>query len=439
MLKLALPIAFQNLLLSSAHLIDTAMIIGLGNAATAAIGIAGRWMFLLNLGIFGVSSAAATLVSQYWGAKEYSRIQNTLGVALLVAVSFGVVFNAGAFFVPEAMMSVFTNEAEVITLGAEYLRSVSFYAVFITFSGILGAVLRATEDVITPLVAAVVGNVTDTALSFFLIYGKLGLPALGMKGAAYGTWIAAVLQCSLLIVMAFARKSMVFAAPRELFRMERVFVKKFFSVASPVILNELFWAVGTNIYSMVLARQGNENYAAYTTFAAVQEMSFVFFVGVCHACAIMTGKSIGEGKLREARKIANRFVIVTPLMGVLVGAGMILLRNPVLSLLPIETEGARQTTAVLLLMYGFWLPVRMIPYTSIVGVFRAGGDVKVGLFYDLFSLYALGIPIVLVFGLAIKVSFPLLVFLMFAGEDVVKTVLCLFRMRSGKWIHVLTD
>ena len=221
--------------------------------------------------------------------------------------------------------------------------------------------------------------------------------------------------------------------------MTKDFVRRFSVVCLPVVLNEVAWAIGTNIYAMVFARQGNEAYAGYTIFSSIEQIAFVFFVGVCHACSIMTGKTIGEGNSSGAYKLAKKFVIMTPIVGIVTGTVLIFIRNPLLSLLEIETQGAFDIASKLVMIYSLWLPIRNIPYTLIVGTFRAGGDTKAGIFYDCISLYMLGVPVVAILGLIVKVDFEYLLVAMYLCEDIPKIIMSLYRFKSKKWIRNLTD
>ena len=164
----------------------------------------------------------------------------------------------------------------------------------------------------------------------------------------------------LLFARAVHKKGIIIAPLRELLDFDKAFARKYFAVATPVIGNEALWAVGTNIYVMVLARQGAENYAGYTMYNSVEQLVFVFFVGMCHACAIMVGKAVGEGKLEDAYQTARKFMVATPFVAAAAGLLLILVRNPILGLLPVETEGARQVAADLLFIYACWMPVRQI-------------------------------------------------------------------------------
>lgn len=438
MLRLALPISLQNMLTSCAALIDTAMVVGLGNAATAAVGVAGRWTFFLNLFLFGFCSGSSALISQYWGARDKKNIHRTFGLAVLCALAAAVVYNVGALLFARPMIRLFTPEAEVISAAVEYLRTACFGAVFLSFNMLAGAALRSTEDVVTPLLCSGVSVAANTALNYLLIYGKLGLPAMGVQGAALATVLSTALGSVLLFLLARHKRGIIIAPLRELMDFGRDFVRRYFAVALPVIGNEALWAVGTNVYIMVLARQGAENYAGYTMYNSVEQLVFVFFVGMCHACAIMVGKSVGEGEVDEAYHTAKRFMAATPVVAAIVGLALILVRNPILGLLPVETEGARKVASDLLLIYACWMPVRQIPYIAIVGSFRAGGDTRTGFYYDMITVFLCGVPVVAVLGLVVHVPFQMLVLSMFVAEDMVKILLCVRRFRSRLWIRRLT-
>ncbi len=437
MFRLALPIALQNLLTSSAQLVDTAMVVGLGNSATAAVGVAIRWSFLLNIGLFGISSGCATLASQAWGAKDDSSIQRSYGIGLLLSALLGLLYTLGCVCMPQAMIRVFTSEAPVIEQGAVYLSTVGWYGVFVAFSMISATLMRATGNVVTPLLCAVVSVLTNSVLNYGLIYGKLGLPNLGLRGAALATVTAAAVQALLLFLIGKLKKEHIFSSLRGIFAFTRPFLAQFFRIMTPTLGNELSWAIGTNIYMMVFARQGSENFAAYTIFSSVEQLSFIFFIGICHACAIMVGKTIGEGELESAYTQAKRFVRMMPLVGIAMGLLMVALRYPVSGLLPIETDFVRENVAKLLLVYACFLPFRPVPYICIVGIFRAGGDTKTGMFIDSFCLYCMSIPAVLILGFAVHVPFWLLIAAMYFFEDCIKIILCLRHFKLRRWIRRL--
>lgn len=438
MLRLALPIALQQLLVSCAQLVDTAMVTSLGNVVVSSVGVSSRWIFLMNLFYFGISSGTAAMIAQFWGAKEKENIRKSYGIALIFGAVVAVIFTAAMFFFPAQLTRIFTSEKAVIDTAPQYMRIAAFMAPFAAFNQVTCVALRSTEKVNPPLYTSIVSVALNTCLNYILINGKLGLPAMGIKGAAIATLTSTAVQAILLFAVIRTSKDIYNAKFSEFFNLTKSFFRRFSVVCLPVVLNEVAWAAGTNIYSMVFARQGSEAYAGYTIFSSIEQIAFVFFVGICHACSIMTGKTIGEGNESSAYKLAKKFVVMTPLIGVATGAVLALSRNSILSLLNIETQAAFDLASSLILIYCMWLPFRNIPYTLIVGTFRAGGDTKIGIVYDLVSLYFIGAPVVVYLGLVAKVDFIYLLIAMYLCEDIPKILLSLHRFRSKKWIRNLT-
>lgn len=439
-LALALPIAFQNLLTSCATLIDTVMVLRLGsNAATAAMGVASRFSFLLNVICFGFASGCASLLSQYWGKKDRRGICAAFGLVLCVSMGFGMLYAAALFLFPQSLAGIFVDDAVTASLAGSYLKVFSIGVPFVVFSQIMCISLRSVERVFIPLISSAASVVVNTAMNFCFIEGRFGFPRLGVQGAAIGSVAGYIVQTMILLFFLLFRNTPLSGRRADYFSFRKPFVVKYFKVALPTLLNETMWAVGANIYTMILARQGTENYAGYTLYDTVQQIFFVFFVGICSACSVMTGMQVGRGDRDGAYRVAKRFAVLTPVMGVILGGILILIRTPLLRCLPIETEGARAVASGCLLFYGFWIAMRMIPYTMICGIFRAGGDTRSGCFFDLFGLYALGIPALFITAQFIRPSnFVVLVAVMFMAEDIVKGILCVRHFRSKKWIKQLT-
>ncbi len=437
MLALALPIALQNLLSSCGYLVDTAMVVGLGNAATSAIGVATRWSFFMNVALFGVCSGCSTLVAQYWGAGRREEIRRTTGLAFAAAGAVAAFYIIMAFCFSTRMMRLFTAETAVIEAGAAYIPIASFNVLLSGLTLVAGSCMRATEDVRSPFIASSCGVFVNTFLNYCLIYGHFGLPRLGLRGAALATAASGAVQLTVILTLAVRRRSVFLGRPSELFRWSGGFIRRYISVAAPILGNEVMWALGMSIYAMILARQGSESYSAYTIANSVKEIFFVFFVGLCNACAIMVGKVVGEDRPDEAYRLARRFLIAIPLMSAVLGALEIAARVPILSLMDIETEGARLTAARLLLLEGLLMPLVNLPYIAVVGIFRAGGDTKYGFFADTVSVYGLGIPTLAALAFFTETPFVLLILAMNLSENILKSALCLRRFRSRRWIRRL--
>ena len=438
MLALAIPIALQNMLASCAGLVDTGMVARLGNVATSAVGIGGKWSFVLQMITFGFCSGGSVLISQYWGAQDHKGVRRAYSLGMGLCLVAAVVYNVAAALFPYEMMCLFTDEEAVRLAGAQYLGTVCWGALPLSFATIANMARRCTEDVRTPLVISGISVCVNTFFNWCLIYGKCGLPQMGLQGAAVATVISQIVQAVLVLWVGLRQKHYTLYGLSELFRIPAEFAKKYFHVALPVICNETLWCVGFNIYAIIYAHQGSENYAAYTLYSSIENLVFVFFVGACNACSIMIGKSIGQGLLEDARAIARKMLAVFAVMGAVLGGALFAIRWPVINLMGVESAYTAALTAAILAFYCCWCPLRQLNYVLVVGILRAGGDTRISALLDVGVTLLWGAPWCFLLAYVFKVPFMWMVCGTFIAEDVLKLPLCLWRMKSGKWLHTLT-
>ncbi len=436
--KLALPISLQSMLAASFHLIDTAMVVQLGSVSTAALGVSGRWFFMLNLIFFGFASGMGVLVSQYWGIKDIKTIRKSFGLGVSSTFLSGCFFSLALFIFTPQMLNVFTADKVVIAEGAKYMRIACWTFIPMSIAFIFSNLLRSTENVILPLVVTILSVVMNTFMNFVLIFGNFGFPQMGIRGAAIATLISAIFQMVLMVSVSYIKKNIAAAKLRELFDFDKSFVKKYYLLALPVLANEVLWALGVNVYNMVLGRLGSENYAAFTIYGSIEQLFFTFFIGVCSACAVIIGKMVGRGEMNEAYESAKKFMIYGTLLSFAMGLLVLLLRNPIIALLNVPEVSTAQMVSKLLLIYAFAVPFYILPYIAIVGVFRAGGDTKVGLVYDMINVWLIGVPFVAITGLLLKWQFEY-VFIAMWTEHIIKSIMCIKYFRSRKWIRRVTD
>lgn len=440
-LRLALPIAFQNMLTSSFSLVDTLMVSMLGDISLAAAGMAGQWSWLLNIFLFGVSSGAAVFISQYYGVDDRKGIHRTAGIAITSGFILGAVFMAAACLFPHSVMRIFGKEEAVIAEGVAYLRIAGFSYFAVVINGVWSAVLRSTAQVKLPMYVALITTVENAVLNYFLIFGGFGWNGLGIKGAALATVISAWTGAILLIAISMRKGNILYAPFKELFGFTRNGIVLFYKKALPVMFNESMWGLGTFCYNAIFGALGYENYEAVTIIRTFESIAFAFFIGLCNASCIMVGKSVGEGKIERAWKDALRFSVLTPVISAVVGWVIILFRVPLVNIFNLSgniSESVIGTAQMLLLVYALELPLRNIPYSTIVGVFRSGGDVTTGVRYDLICLWGIALPATLLTAFVLQLPFPIVFAAMYLFDDGVKSVLCIRHFRSAKWLNPVT-
>ena len=441
-LRLAIPIALQNLLISSFSLIDTLMVGQLGDVALSAVGMAGQWSWMLNIALFGVISGTSLYISQYWGVRDIDGIHRTYGIALTSAVLIATAFALSGLLIPGGIVSIFNRDPAIIDAGSAYLSIAALSYPAVAISNILSTVLRSTERVRLPLAVSGVTAVGNAVLNYTLIFGKFGLPAMGVRGAALATVISSWMGPLLLLLFSSFQKNILITSPARLFRFKRAQVGAFYRRAAPIILNESLWGLGTVIFNVIFSNLGYEYYAAVTIHKTFENIAFVLFVGFCNACCIMVGKSVGAGKVERAIMDSRRFAMIVPFVSLLAGAVIILLRAQLVSVFNMGgniSELTQRTAQTILLIYGLELPMRNIPYIMIVGIFRSGGDTTTGMRLDLFSQWMLSIPATFLAAFVLKLPFVVVYAIMYLFEDYVKSFLCLRHFLSDRWIHPVTE
>ncbi|MEN6636638.1 MAG: MATE family efflux transporter [Clostridiaceae bacterium] len=436
-LPLIIPIALQNLLMTSFRLVDTLMVGRLGDVSIAAVGLAGWASFFVELLAFGMSSGAAVFVAQYHGANNKEGILRTYGMMLLFMVPLGLIFTLGVGLYPSFVMGLFTDDPTLIAEGAKYLQFACVSYLSLTINLAISTMLRCTEQVKIPMVTSGIAAGLNAILNYIFIFGSFGLPAMGVAGAGLATAISSLINPILMLIISYVKKTIVIAPLKQIFALKGFF-KPFWSRALSVLLNEFFWSISILVVNMVFGRMGTDNYAALTVERTIEGLVFVFFVGLCNACNILVGKAIGAGDHEKGILYSRRFMVLTPIIGILAGLLIVALRYPLVGLFDLS-ETAKQTARTLLVIFAIDAAVRYIPYVEVVGIFRAGGDTRMGLITDFVCHYAFITPAVILAGLVWKLPFITTYIIMLAVDDISKLIITIPYYRTMRWIKPITQ
>ncbi len=443
LLHLALPIALQHLLINSLTFVDTLFMSQLGDIALSASGMANQWNWLMSMISFGICSGTALFVAQYWGAKKTDEIRRTYTVAFSSGVFVALAFMVAAVSFPQIIMKVFNRDERVVSTGAAYLRMVAFAYPATVATSVLSTILRSTERVKLPMAVSLISTSLNIFLDYALIFGKFGLPEMGVEGAALATAISAWVGFAILLIVSKIEKNILIIPIKEFFSFKPRDFKLFMRKASPVIFNELLWGLGTVCNNAIYANTGHENYAACTILRTVESLCMILFIGLNDGGAVIVGKSIGEGEFDKGYKRAKRLVISTPIISAVIAVFAIVFKEKVIYLFNMSgniTDTTIHIAGILIVIYAVELCFRNIPYTLICAVFRSGGDSVTGAKYDLLCLWGLAIPITFATAFWFKLPFALVFLTEYLVEDVPKSIMCIRHFVSRKWIKpVVSD
>jgi len=436
LIAVALPIAMQNVINHGVSAMDTIMLGELGDIAVSGASLGGQTFFLMMIAGFGVCGGASVLISQYWGKGNTDVIRRVMRISTLAMFVVSIVFSLAGFFFTEQIMSLFSNEAEVIAAGVSYLKTLSVGFVFYALSNCYFLALRGVEQVKVSTTVYGMSFFVNVIVNYMFIFGKFGAPALGVQGAAVGTVAARIFEfCCAAVYMYFIEKKVGFKW-HCMFKIDRTLIPDFIHHALPVMGNELIWGMGSVTTGIIMGHIGSTFVAANSVVTVVYNLSSVFTFGVANAAAVICGKTIGQGKMERAQKTALSLNLTAFCIGVVMSAVVLLIRTPFLSIYNITPE-AKLAAFQMLTVVICIQPLAALDIVNIVGVLRGGGDTKLALLLDGGGMWFINIPLSVLMGLVIGAP-AALVYLCMRCDAFIKIIIELKRIVSGRWIRTVT-
>ena len=441
--QLALPILLQNLCTTLLGLIDTFMVGALGEAPLAAVLVANMPVFVIQLVIFGLQSGSSVLISQFWGKGDTDAINRVMGLGFYLAGAISVVFASAMFFFPTQLMSLLTDNGELVPLAARYARIVGPSYLFNSLTGVYVGAHRSMENPKLGMAVFGASMLSNTFLNWIFIFGNLGAPALGVEGAAIATLLSRILEFGLMLTYALTNRRFR-VKPALMLRPGWSLVEKFLHYSGPVVLNETLWGLGTSLYQVVMGHMegSTEILAARALAGNIEDLCTVAIFAIGGTTAIIVGREIGAGRREHIYEIGAALDLLAVCGGLLVGVPLVLcawLLFPwlVYPFFHLSTVSGGITT-MMLTFGGVLLPLRAFDTVNIVGVLRGGGDVRAATVIDLTPMWLVALPLAALFGLVFRWSI-FWVYMGIMSEQWVKFGIGLRRLRSRAWINDVTQ
>lgn len=437
-LVIAIPIVIQNLISIGLNMADTIMIGKLGVDELAAVGTANRLYFVFSTLCFGVYSGAAVYVSQYWGVRDIPNIRRTFGIDLCLGGGISLLFMTLALALAPQILFLFTRDANVIELGSGYLRIVSLSYPLTAMSFAVNFNSRAIHNLRVPTLINMMALCINLVLNYGLIYGKLGMPQLGVNGAAIATLIARLVEFICMFVFIYGVQDHPLGGrPGELFSFDRKMFGKVLSTATPVIFSEGAWSLGNTVYYMAYGLLGASAIAVVQVASTINELFQTLFFGVGNASAVMIGNELGRRKQELAYDYAKFFLKVTLVLNIIASLGLYLSRGTIIAIYGFDAA-TNQLLGATLLVYALYMTPKMFTYVLFCGILRSGGDTKICAILDTVGVWFIGVPLAFAGVLLFDLSLPQVVALVFF-EEIIKLGISFLRFRSKKWINTLID
>lgn len=429
---IALPISLQSLITMAVNLLDNIMLGALGELPLSASALAVQFLSFYQICCMGLGMGASVLVSRFWGMRKMDPLRKTVTLMLRMTFVIGLIFTLLTLAAPERIMRIYSAEQPVIEQGIRYLKWSAPGLLLTGFAITCTIVLRSVGETRIPLLGSCIAFGINLFANWVLIFGHLGAPRMEIEGAALGTLISRGFECC------FNCGYFLLMDKKAKYRVRHLAMKcadllyDYLVVSIPVLVSDALLGLGMNVVAMVMGRIGSVFVAANSITTVTQQLSTALIQGLSQAGCIMTGHSLGEGKVEQARKQGWAFLRMGFAIGALAGIFIFLAGKPMIGLYRIEAETEQ---VALQLMHAISITVIFQAANSVItkGVLRGGGDTRCLMIADNIFLWVFSIPLGYLAGLYFQLP-PFWIYFFLKAEQLLKTVWCMQRLKSGKWI-----
>lgn len=434
---LVLPIAAQNLLSALVSASDALMLGLLDQSSLSAVSLAAQVQFVLSLFFAALTIGSGVLAAQYWGKGDTEAVEHVLMAALRASVLTAAVFFLAARFSPAFLMQLLTNEPELIALGVPYLQTASWSYLFMGVSQVYLCIMKNSGRTLRSTVYGSSALIMNLVLNALLIFGLLGLPRLGITGAALATSLARAAELALVLAENL-RPEVV----RIRFRGEAVqragLRRDFWKYTLPVLANELVWGGGVTVFTAITGRLGVDAVAANSIASIVLNVAACVCLGIGTGSGIIVGNELGRGELALAKEYGRRLYRTSLAAGIVSGAVILAASPLLLRLIPQMSGAARQYLQGMLLVCALYMVGKALNSTAVAGIFCAGGDTRFGLLCDAVTTWIVVIPAGLLAAFVLKLP-VLAVFCVLHLDEFVKLPFVYRHYKKYGWVRNLTE
>lgn len=433
--NIALPITVQSLLQSSFSVIDQVMIGQLGSSSIAGIGLGGKFASLYSVLLGAVAAAAGIMISQYMGQKDEKEISRSFFANMIFAAGIAVVFTIISVLFPEQIMSLYTKDAATKQFAAGYLRIYVLVCLPMAVSSIIAVLLRCMEAAVFPLYASIAAAILNTGLNYLLIFGKCGLPQMGVEGAAIATVISQLAACALTVMFFLKRYRREQLKLTVIWRFDAVGRRQYIGILWPILLCEFLWSLGENVYAAIYGNMGTDACAAMTLTIPVQTLMIGALSGLSQAAGILIGKSLGRKEYEKAYAESKKLMyygfcgaLLLSVLLVIVGKYYVLIY---------QVEPAVHAIAFrILLAFAVISPVKVLNMILSGGIIRSGGKTKYVMWIDFIGTWLFGVPLGIVAAFVWNLDIPYVYFIL-SLEECVRFGISMILFQKKIWMKSL--
>ncbi len=432
LIAIALPVGLQSAVNMIVNLIDTVMVGRLGDTALSSVNLSSQFPFLYMTVFMGLSNAAMVIASQAWGNRRPDKVKEVLAFLLRISIPVNIVFFLAAYFFPSFILSIYTNEAEIISQGQYYLKVLSLTFLIQSFTQSIVTVLRSAGVNRLGFYTSTIACLVNMAGNWILIFGNLGAPALGLRGAACATVFARIVEFLIVGYYLFHNEKLPFAFEDLGIKSTASMVSDMKKQGTPSVISEVTQNLNVSAAAMITGRVSAYYIAANTIVHNIWTISSLFLFGFSMGASVMIGHEIGAGAFDKAEEYARRLIRIALVIAAAAAVLVQILAPWITSMFAVSEEtlviAAKLKNAASIAV--FFLALQNIVCK---GILRGGGQAAAVTKVDLLTCWLVNIPVGFVTALVLHAD-PFFIYLSLRIDYLLKTIWGLWRIGKGNWI-----
>ncbi len=443
MFTIALPVALQQLISLAVVMLDNVMVGSLGDISLSAVSQANQVTVFFTFFVRGISGGAALLISQYWGKKYTGRIKQIFAMTFITTVILAGSVTLLVFIFPNHVVKFFSNNTEILSEATSYIKIACFSYILFAVSDTFIAMLRCVEIVKITFIVSIISFFTNLGGNYILIFGKLGLPAMGVRGAALATVIARGAELIIVMLFFFKGQKKLSVHAKDLFYAERAMWKDFFRYGIPVIVGDVQWGLVGAVKAVIIGRLTVEMMAAVSITDVVMQLGLIFANGLAAGACVIIGKTVGVNNFAKTKEYSRSIEIIFAAVGIIMGLLVFTSRAFPVSLYSNISQQTRDLAMQLLAIGAVSLIGTSYHMACFTGINRGAGDSRFVFLVDMICGWLVVVPLsALAAAGYLNEWHPLftlpLVYLCTRIDQCFKWIIAFIRLRGNKWIRNVT-
>lgn len=435
LIALAIPISLQNLITFAVGFADNLMIGRLGDNAISGVYVGGQVQAVVQMFIGGVEGAILILAAQYWGKKDTESIRRVVSIGVKLAAGVGFLFSLFTVLFPGFIIGLFTKEAGVIAEGTVYLQIVGFTYLFFSISQVMIAAMRSVETAKIGLYISIMALVVNVGLNYILIFGKLGLPTMGVKGAAIATLISRVLEMAVSMGYAFIVDKKLKLKFQDLLHTDRQLLRDFIRYGLPIIGGQVVWSVNMLMNTKIMGVYSAGVMAAVSITGMLHNLIYVWMNGLSSAVGIITGKTVGAGQYEKMKEYARTVQMIFLFVGLLSGGLVLLCRDGFVGLYDVTPE-ALSYSKQFINVISVTIVGTCYQAACLFGLVKSGGDISFVFKNDTIFVFLVVLPSAIICQLLGAPAW--VVFAALKCDQILKCFVAVVKINRFNWMKNLT-